>query len=292
LYRDFQIKITNLFDTQLACRFLGLNETSLDAVLAKRFSIHLDKKNQKKDWSQRPLSEEMMAYAANDVLFLVQLGKTLEKELEEKGRLSWVHEENQLLSKARPSSANTDPLFFRFKGAGRMVPRELAILETVLRYRKTMAQKKDRPVFKILGNSSIFKLVKARPLDLSQLEETQALSRKQIHMYGNDLLKKIQDALAIPDGALPSYPRKKAPIVKAAVRKRIKALKSWRDRKAEMFAIDPALVCSKGLIADISGANPDTLSRLGQIKELKNWQKRTYGQEILTVLREANGRKN
>ncbi len=95
LYRDFHIKITNLFDTQIACRFLGLNETGLDAVLAKRFNIRLDKKYQKKDWSQRPLSDEMLAYAANDVLFLVQLGKTLEKELEEKGRLSWVHEENR-----------------------------------------------------------------------------------------------------------------------------------------------------------------------------------------------------
>ena len=59
-----------------------------------------------------------------------------------------------------------------------------------------------------------------------------------------------------------------------------------------MLSIDPALVCSKGLIADIAAANPSGMRRLGQIKELKNWQKKVFGQEILTTLREANGRKN
>ena len=49
LYRDFQITINNLFDTQLASRFLGAAETGLDAVLTKRFRVALDKKYQKKE---------------------------------------------------------------------------------------------------------------------------------------------------------------------------------------------------------------------------------------------------
>ena len=35
LYRDFKIEVNGLFDTQLACRFLGLAETSLEAVLKR-----------------------------------------------------------------------------------------------------------------------------------------------------------------------------------------------------------------------------------------------------------------
>ncbi len=55
LFRDFTIEINNLFDTELACRFLGNEGTGLEAVLKKYLDISLNKKYQKKDWSQRPL---------------------------------------------------------------------------------------------------------------------------------------------------------------------------------------------------------------------------------------------
>ena len=65
LYRDFGIEINNLFDTELACRFLGSRETGLDAVVQKLFQVKLNKKYQKKDWSKRPLPEKMIEYLLN-----------------------------------------------------------------------------------------------------------------------------------------------------------------------------------------------------------------------------------
>ncbi|MGB9082325.1 MAG: ribonuclease D [Desulfuromonadaceae bacterium] len=59
LHRDFGIEVTNLFDTMIAARFLGLSEFGLAALLRARFGIELDKKYQKADWSKRPLSREM-----------------------------------------------------------------------------------------------------------------------------------------------------------------------------------------------------------------------------------------
>ena len=44
LYRDFRIRIHNLFDTELASRFLGLPETGLEAVLKKKFWRHARQK--------------------------------------------------------------------------------------------------------------------------------------------------------------------------------------------------------------------------------------------------------
>jgi len=69
LYRDFEIDINNLFDTELACRFLGVPETGLEAVLKNKFAITLDKKYQRKDWSRRPLPREMVDYAAEDARY-------------------------------------------------------------------------------------------------------------------------------------------------------------------------------------------------------------------------------
>ena len=79
LYRDFGIEVHNLFDTELASRFLGIRETGLDAVLQERFSVRLDKKYQRKDWSKRPLPEAMMDYAAGDVHHLLPLAAILDK---------------------------------------------------------------------------------------------------------------------------------------------------------------------------------------------------------------------
>lgn len=43
LYRDFGITIHNLFDTELACRFLGFPESGLEAVLKKNLPSHSTK---------------------------------------------------------------------------------------------------------------------------------------------------------------------------------------------------------------------------------------------------------
>ena len=143
LYRDFKIKIKNLFDTELACRFLGIKETGLQAVLKMFFNITIDKKYQKKDWSKRPLPEEMVKYASKDVIYLLPLAKILIDKLEKIERLSWVLEECNILSNVRPILSDEEPLFLKFKGAGRLKSRSLAILEALLQYRKSIAEKKD-----------------------------------------------------------------------------------------------------------------------------------------------------
>ncbi|MGD9046228.1 MAG: ribonuclease D, partial [Desulfobacterales bacterium] len=180
LYRDFKININNLFDTELACRFLGFKESGLDAVLTKRYNVHLNKKYQRKDWSKRPLPEEMIDYAAADVQYLVPLAKSLQKELKQKGRLAWVQEECAYLSKVRPANNDTGPLFLGFKGAGKLNPRGLAVLEALLRLRKKIAQRQDQPLFRVMGNKSILTLAETRPQSIKKLLKTEALGSKQI----------------------------------------------------------------------------------------------------------------
>ena len=71
-----------------------------------------------KNWAKRPLSQEMLAYAAGDVAYLLPLANVLKEELKAKNRLAWVTEECELLSQVRAPEKNGEPLFLRFKGAG------------------------------------------------------------------------------------------------------------------------------------------------------------------------------
>ena len=287
LFRDFKLELNNLFDTQLACRFLGVRETSLEAVLQKRFNISLDKKYQKEDWSKRPMPEEMLAYAAMDVAYLLPLAEILIEELKIKQRLAWVTEECQYLSKVRPIPSNSNPLYLKFRGAGRLNPRALVVLEALLQQRREFAQKKDRPLFKVCSNASLLKIATSMPVTLKQLERIDALSQRQIHMYGNAMVNAVRNALKTPWEDLPIYPRKKAPVLASAVRERVKALKCWRDARAEALEIEAGLLCNNALISDIAIRNPGHPQDLTAIENMKNWQRDTFGKEILQVLRKC-----
>lgn len=285
LFRDFGIEIAHLFDTQIACKFLGLKETSLEAVLQARFGVTLNKKYQRKDWSKRPLPKEMIAYAADDVRYLLPLAKMLVDELKDKGRLAWVQEECDLLSRVRSPQNNHEPLFLGFKGAGRLSSRSLAVLEALLQFRRRVAENKDRPLFKVLSNKSLLQLAVEKPANAKRLDESGVLSSKQLKMYGEELAEAIHHAQQIPSGDLPVYPRKKNRAVHPAVPDRIKALKNWRDKKARALDVEPAVLLNKNMMTALATEKPVKPQALDAVKELKEWQKNEFGNEIVGVLK-------
>ena len=288
LYRDFEIRINNLFDTELACRFLGIKETGLQAVLKTFFNVNVDKKYQKKDWSKRPLPKEMMAYASKDVIYLLPLARMLIHKLKKIDRMTWVLEECEDLSKVRPVLSNEAPLFMKFKGAGRLKSRSLAVLEALLQFRKRVAEKKDRPFFKIIGNESIMKITTARPVTLRRLKNINALSNRQISMYGSGLINVVAKTLKIPDSELPVFPSQRPPVLPNGASAKIKALKFWRASKANALGIDPGMLCNNALITAIAVKNPGDGKSLETVKGIKSWQKQAFGTEIIGILKKVS----
>jgi ribonuclease D len=284
LYRDFRITINNLFDTELASRFLGYSETSLEAVLKNKFGVTLDKKYQRKDWSKRPLPEDMITYATKDVRYLLPLAESLSAELDAKKRLNWVQEECEYLSRVRPNNNSSDPLYLHFKGAGKLDPRSLAVLESLLHYRREIAQKKDVPLFRIFSSRTLLELAEKKPLNLKKLENCAVLSPRQIGIHGHQVIQAINEAMQIETKSLPVYPRKKSPKVPLVVAGRVKALKQWRDARAAELAVDPALVCTKSIIGTIALQKPRGIKDLAAIQELKNWQRKEFGHEIVQLM--------
>jgi len=284
LFRDFDIVIHNLFDTELASRFLGFQQSGLDAMLQTFFNVKLEKKYQKKDWSMRPLPEAMITYAAKDVHHLLPLAKLLEKDLSEKNRLAWVEEECELLSKVRPNATNAEPMFLSFKGAGRLPPEDLAVLEALLIWRKQTARKKDLPLFKIVGNGTLLALVRAKPQTRESLETSRALSVKQAGMYGRQLLNAISNGLKTPEDRLPVYPRTRAFRLPESKIRLTKKLKNWKEKKATELAIDPALVLNKSQAIDIAKSSPAAIRDLDDIASLKSWQIREFGEDIIRCI--------
>lgn len=284
LDRDMGARIQGLVDTEIACRFLNIRERGLGALLKSYFDVDVDKKYQKVDWSRRPLKEEMIAYSVADVAHLIPLYQTLEESLKEMGRLSWAKEEYQIQSQVSFEPNNQLPLFKRFKGAGKMDNRTLAVLENLLQTRLFLAEKKDLPPFKIMSNQSIGTLAEKKPCNVGQMIALKALSKKQADMYGGPCKKAIEKAMALPGKSLPSYPKTPMPKKDPRILERIKRLKKTRERLSEFMGMEPGFLINNQMITAIAIAFPGDLEGLLAIDGIRRWQTEAIGEAILETL--------
>jgi len=208
LYRDFGIEVYALFDTHIAAKALGIPKTGLAALLKEKLGVTVSKKYQKRDWSKRPLAPGMLTYAVQDTCHLLPLSRMLEVELREKGRLWSFEQECERQAQVRPAPPDRKPLFMKFKGARKLSPRGLAVLDSILRLRDDMARHKDRPPFKIIGNEQIMEIAKRKPTTSEDLGQIQGVSARQVKVLGPSILKKVEESLTLPEDQLPRFPRK------------------------------------------------------------------------------------
>jgi ribonuclease D len=283
LHRDFGIEVQNLFDTMLASRFLGITEFGLAALLKARFGIELNKKYQKADWSKRPLSPEMSAYAAADTSDLLPLYDELNAELIEKGRIGWLEEECSLLCQARVTEKE-GPLFLSCKGAGKLKGRSLAVLEELLQLRDRLARDLDRPPFKVISAETLLEAAEKRPRTPADLSGIKGMTPGQVQRFGERILAAVSAGLALPEDELPRFPRQRREEPSDGAKERLKHLKSWRERYSSAQRLDPGVVAPNWLLESAADLRPSTFAALDGIAGMRAWQKGAYGMELLKEL--------
>jgi ribonuclease D len=285
LHRDFGIEVNNLFDTMIACQFLGEKEVGLAAVLKKRFGVELDKRYQKADWSKRPLPSGMTEYAVEDTRLLIDLYRQLSEELQAKGRLAWVAEECELLSRVRTTCRSAEPLFLRFKGAAMMAPRRLAVLEQLLRFRDEKASQRDLPAFKIIGNDAIRELAVKHPRKTGDLAGIPGLTPKLVERYGQGLLDAVMRGMDCPADSLPAYPRNPRPVRDRLQEERLKRLKAWREEKSRELGIDGGILANNALLESLADMKLQRGRELELPAAMKKWQQAEFSAELTELLR-------
>ncbi len=283
LARDFDIVINGLFDTMICSQFLGEERFGLADVLKKYLAVELDKRFQRADWSLRPLSGEMIRYAAGDTRHLHELAAILEQKLVDKGRLSWVREEFQLLEGVR-FAERSGPEFLRFKGAGRLNRRQLAALENLLHWRDREACRRDCPLYRVLGNKIMLELAQKLPASGRQLSQIETLPPRLRERYGRKLIAEIAAAMSLAEDDLPHYPRSERKERDAAFEKRLNVLKGWRKATAQRLELDPGVLINNAALEEVAQKQPADSADLSGIRTLKNWQREELGDGILRAL--------
>jgi ribonuclease D len=288
LNREYGYTARNLFDTRIAAQLLNEPGVGLAALLEKYLGVRLDKRFQRADWSARPLSPEMLEYAASDTRYLPQLRDILRQRLEERGRLGWAREEFALLEDIRPTPPDQlEPGWLRLKGAKALRGRELAILREVWEWREAMARRADRATFRILNNEPMLAMAKNPPTELAALKAIPGVSSDQAERRGRDLLAAVRRGLELPESDLPRLARPPRRVPDLAYEERLERLKAARNRLAQEHDLAPGVVCPNGTLEAIARLDPKSLAELGAVTELRRWQLREFGEELLKALQGA-----
>ena len=287
LHQEYGFGAANLFDTRLAAQLLNEPGIGLAALLEKYAGVHLDKRYQRADWSARPLSPEMLEYAAADTRNLPLLRDVLRERLAERGRLEWAQEEFGLLTGVRWSAPDADePAYLRMKGARALKGRELAVLRELFHWRDDLAQRTDRAAFRILNNEPMLAMAKSPPVDIPALKAVRGIGPEQAERRGRDILAAVRRGLAIPEHELPHFARPPRRPHDPAYEARLERLKAIRNHLAVRYDLAPGVLCSNGTLEATARVNPTTLDGMGGIRELRRWQLREIGSDLLAALQQ------
>jgi ribonuclease D len=287
LHQDYGWHVTNIFDTRIASQLLGIKSFGLAALLDQFFDVKLDKKHQRADWSMRPLTADMLDYAAQDTRYLLRLKDHMTRELERRGRLHWAQEEFARLEGTRWDAEESMEGFLRLKGARDLSRPELAVLREVANWRDTVAAQLDRATFRVMGNEVLFELARRPPKSVSELGAIKGMPKGMIERGGADIIAAIRRGLEVPEAQLPKFPRGQRWNKDRDFDEKVARLKAVRDSAATRLELDPGVLCSRERLESIVRSNPSSLEDLAAVPDLRRWQIEEMGEGFLRALTAA-----
>ena len=288
LDRDYGFRAVRLFDTRIAAQLSGEPAIGLAALLEKHVGVKLEKEHQKADWSIRPLTPSMLAYAAADTRFLLGLRDALEQQLKVLGRLSWAQEEFKQLESLRwtgPVGGTDDETYLRLKGAKGLSPRSVAALRLLHRWRDTVAEREDKAPFRIIGNDALLGVARALPATIADLAHIKDLPRSLARRYGEPLLDAALRAKALNERELPRLERRPRLPKDSGFDARLERAKAVRNRVATELGLDPGVVSGRTALEAVVRARPANRAALEQVGGMRRWQIDVLGDALLEAVR-------
>jgi ribonuclease D len=188
-----------IFDTQIAAPLLGFQDNPGYAMLVSSFlNINLSKAHTRTDWTVRPLSEEQLRYAADDVIYLCQVYLIMRQKLLELGRFDWLKSDFELLKNPELYLVSPEKAWLKVKGKNKLTGRQLSIVQALCEWRERTAQTDDRPRSWLMRDDMLLELAKLQPGTVSALAEVRGINERTVNRYGKVLCQLINDARQRP----------------------------------------------------------------------------------------------
>lgn len=190
---DLGLRPERLFDTELAARLLGFERVGLGSIVESLLGIKLEKAHSAADWSQRPLPEPWLEYAALDVTLLPDLRDAVAEELDRQGKTGFAREEFEA-TRTRPAKPALEEPWRRLSGGNKLKgARALALARELWLARDELARERDVAPGRLIPDASIVAAAAANPRSAGDLARLQAFrgraSRSELDRWWQAILR-------------------------------------------------------------------------------------------------------
>jgi ribonuclease D len=272
----------NLFDTQIAAGFARVGyPLSLSKLVLEIVGARLGKGLTFSHWDRRPLTDQQLRYAADDVRYLPAARHEIGKRLNASPLAAWATEESASLADQALYVFDPETQWFKIRGAGILASRNQALLKELTIWRDEAAKAEDVPPRSLLKDEILLDLARSPVETEADLAKVKGLPRPVESKYGAGIVQATLRVQNLPPDQLP-------------------AIKGYEPNPSEKFAadalfyaiqslsaaqgIDPSLVTSRQEIGELhrilsAGQNPDDL------RIMRGWRREAVGNRILELLK-------
>ena len=182
----------SIFDTQVAAGLLGLPaQIGYAGLVQELLDVEIHKVHTRADWSRRPLRDEFLEYAAEDVEYLLPAYEILAERLEESGRIEWAREDSAWLLDPALYVNSDGQAIDRLKGARNFRGRKRAAAARLADWRENEAIKRNRPRQWIMRDNVLLDIAWNLPQSEKELADIQGVPPKLVRRVGKRLLDEI-----------------------------------------------------------------------------------------------------
>jgi ribonuclease D len=201
--RELGFQCTQLYDTELGCRLLGLPRVNLAEMVAHFLGLGLAKGHGAADWSQRPLPDEWLNYAALDVEVLIELRDAVDAALAEAGKDEWARQEFEWV-RTRPEPPEKPDRWRRVSGIhGVKGARALAVVRELWSARDELARKRDVAPGRVLPDAAIVAAATKPPKSVAELTAMPIYKGPRQRRQAGRWFTAIDHAQRLPESELP-----------------------------------------------------------------------------------------
>lgn len=270
------------FDTQIAAAMVGYGAQVAYANLVQRLhGTKLEKAHTFTNWSARPLSDDQIAYALEDVEFLLPIHTHLQDRLSSLGRLEWVSEEfARLESAVGEKSREPQERYQRIRGWDTLKPKGAVVLRELAAWREAEARRRNVPRGRVMRDEVLLQLARHPPKSVHELRGLRGVHSSEVDRHGEQLLATITSALALPPSAWPEVPRERKPDPESTGI--VELLQAVLKARAAEQGIAPTMLATSSDLQTLVEAkqNRSTLD----VPILRGWRRQLVGDLLLKVL--------
>ena len=275
---DYQRIPMPVFDTQPAAALLGHGDQIGYANLVKQLlDVELPKDQSRTDWSRRPLDQQQLRYALDDVIYLGRLYLHMRGHLFDRERLQWLASDFATLADPQTYYPNPESTWQRTKGKQMLRGKQLAVLQQIAAWRERQARTRDLPRRWILKDDVMIELSRRMPRDVNGLSKIRGLEPGQIRREGDTLLELITKGADMPREQWPNDKGRAKPL-SASQEAMVDYLSTGLRLIAEQHQLSPLAIASRKELEKLVRGETDCILHEG-------WRQSLAGQTLKALLR-------